>query len=59
MMAAMTLSSAVVSLPPFYLVTIACGMMRAPFVPYVLLGLVGTTTRYAFLAWLSLTLNGF
>ena len=58
MMAAMTLSSAVVSLPPFYLVTIACGMMRAPFVPSVLLGLLGPTTRYAFLAWLSLTLNG-
>ena len=57
-MAAMVLSSALVSLPPFYLVTIACGMMRVPFVPYVLLGLLGTTARYAFLVWLSITMQG-
>ena len=57
-MAAVVLSSALVSLPPFYLVTIACGVMRVPFVPYVLLGLVGTTTRYAFLVWLSFTVHG-
>jgi membrane protein YqaA with SNARE-associated domain len=57
-MAAMVLSSALVSLPPFYLVTIACGTMRLPFTLYALLGLLGTTGRYAFLAWLSITMNG-
>jgi membrane protein YqaA with SNARE-associated domain len=57
-MAAMVLSSALMSLPPFYLVTIACGTMRLPFALYALLGLLGTTGRYAFLAWLSIAVNG-
>jgi len=58
LMAFMVLPSALVSLPPFYLVTIACGVMRLPFALYALLGLLGTTARYAFLAWLSITLSG-
>jgi membrane protein YqaA with SNARE-associated domain len=57
-MAAMVLSSALVALPPFYLVTIASGMMRLPFALYALLGLLGTTARYGFLAWLAITLGG-
>ena len=57
-MAGMVLSSAAVSLPPFYLVTIACGMTRLPFALYALMGLLGTMTRYAVLAWLSIVLRG-
>ena len=56
-MALTVLASALVSLPPFYLVTIASGVMRLPFALYAFLGLLGTTTRYAFLAWLSITLS--
>ncbi|MGE0159774.1 MAG: hypothetical protein AB7T31_10215 [Gemmatimonadales bacterium] len=57
LVAVMVLPSALVSLPPFYLVTIACGATRLPFALYAVLGLVGTTTRYAVLAWLSITLS--
>jgi membrane protein YqaA with SNARE-associated domain len=57
-MAFLVLPSAMVSLPPFYLITIACGAIRMPFALFALLGLLGTTARYAFLAWLSITLNG-
>ena len=38
-----------VSLPPFYLVTLASGLLRVPFVVFCLVGLLGTATRYAVL----------
>lgn len=52
------LTGAMFAVPPFYLVTVACGVLRVPFASFALLGLVGTTARYGVLAWLSLTLGG-
>jgi membrane protein YqaA with SNARE-associated domain len=38
-----------VSVPPFYLVTLASGLLRVPFAVFCLVGLLGTATRYAVL----------
>jgi membrane protein YqaA with SNARE-associated domain len=40
------LISAATGLPPFYVVTIACGMLRAPFVPFLVLGFLGRFARF-------------
>jgi membrane protein YqaA with SNARE-associated domain len=42
-----------VSLPPFYLVTLASGLVRVPFAVFALAGLSGTAVRYACLVWLA------
>jgi membrane protein YqaA with SNARE-associated domain len=47
------LSSALVALPPFYLVTLACGVLRVPLSLFTLAGITGTATRYALLAWMA------
>ena len=47
------LSGSSVALPPFYLVTLACGMLRVPFLLFAIAGLAGTISRYGFLAWLA------
>ena len=44
-------SGSAVALPPFYLVTLACGMLRVPFALFAIVGLAGTISRYGFLAW--------
>ncbi len=44
-------SGSAVALPPFYLVTLACGMLRVPFALFAIAGLAGTILRYGFLAW--------
>lgn len=44
-------SGSAVALPPFYLVTLACGVLRVPFVLFAIAGLAGTISRYGFLAW--------
>lgn len=40
------LLSAVVGLPPFYVVSIACGLLRIPFVQFFALGLLGRLIRF-------------
>ena len=46
-------SGSAVALPPFYLVTLACGMLRVPFALFAIAGLGGTILRYGALAWLA------
>jgi membrane protein YqaA with SNARE-associated domain len=43
-------TGALVGLPPFYLVTLACGILRVPFVLYALAGVAGTLLRYTTVA---------
>lgn len=42
--------SATLGLPPFYLVTLACGVLRIRFVPFLWIGLVGRIIRFCALA---------
>ena len=49
-------SGSAVALPPFYLVTLACGMLRVPFALFAIAGLAGTISRYGFLAWFAAVL---
>lgn len=49
---AVVFSSALVAIPPFYLVTLACGLVRARFTSFALVGLAGTAMRYAILIWI-------
>lgn len=49
-------SGSAVALPPFYLVTLACGVLRVPFVLFAIAGLAGTISRYGFLAWFATAL---
>jgi membrane protein YqaA with SNARE-associated domain len=44
-------SGSAIALPPFYLVTLACGMLRVPFALFLIAGLAGTISRYGVLAW--------
>src|SRR5687768_15398152 len=41
------LLSAVVGLPPFYVVSVACGLFRIPFAQFFVLGLFGRLVRFA------------
>ena len=49
-------SGSAIAIPPFYLVTLACGMLRVPFALFAIAGLGGTISRYAFLAWFAAAL---
>lgn len=40
------LVSAVVGLPPFYVVSIACGLLRFPFARFFVLGLLGRLVHF-------------
>ena len=51
------LSSALVALPPFYLVTLACGVLRVRFALFTLAGIAGTAVRYGALAWMAVALG--
>lgn len=53
LLGAAAFSGALMALPPFYLITLACGLLRVPFVVFVLAGAAGTTARYGLLAWLA------
>jgi membrane protein YqaA with SNARE-associated domain len=44
-------SGSAAAIPPFYLVTLACGMLRVPFALFAIAGLAGTISRYGALAW--------
>jgi len=48
-------SGALVALPPFYLITLACGVLRVPLAVFALAGIAGTVARYGLLAWAALT----
>lgn len=48
-------SGALMAVPPFYLITLVCGVLRLPFAAFLLAGLVGTATRYGILACLAHT----
>lgn len=50
-------SGALVAVPPFYLITLACGVLRVPFAVFAVAGLAGTTARYGLLAWAALTVT--
>ena len=41
------LASAVIGLPPFYVVSIACGLFRIPFAQFLVLGLIGRLVRFS------------
>lgn len=41
------LLSAIVGLPPFYVVSIACGLFRIPFAQFLVLGTLGRLIRFA------------
>jgi membrane protein YqaA with SNARE-associated domain len=41
------LASAGVGLPPFYVVSVACGIFRIPFIQFFLIGLVGMLARFS------------
>ena len=40
------LLSAVAGLPPFYVVSIACGLLRIPFLQFLTLGMLGRLVRF-------------
>lgn len=40
------LLSAIVGLPPFYIVSVACGLLRIPFMQFLVLGLAGRLVRF-------------
>ena len=45
------LSGSLAAIPPFYLVTLACGVLRVPLALFVVAGLGGTIARYGLVAW--------
>ena len=50
-------SGSLVAIPPFYLVTLACGVLRVPFALFAVAGLSGTAMRYGFLVWAATALG--
>lgn len=49
-------TGALVAIPPFYLVTLACGVLRMPFALFAVAGAAGTTIRYGLLVWAALAI---
>jgi len=49
--AVVVLTSALVGLPPFYLVTLAAGALRIAPALFVIAGTTGTVARYAVIVW--------
>jgi membrane protein YqaA with SNARE-associated domain len=47
-----------VGVPPFYLVTLACGTVAVPFGPFLTAALVGTAVRYAVLSLATVLVRG-
>jgi membrane protein YqaA with SNARE-associated domain len=45
------------SVPPFYLVTLASGLLRVPLALFAMVGLLGTAVRYSFLVWAACALG--
>ena len=44
-------SGAFIALPPFYLVTLASGLLRVPLPLFFVVGVAGTALRYSFVVW--------
>lgn len=51
LLAAAVFSGSAVAVPPFYLVTLASGLARLPFVLFAAAGLLGCVVRYTALVW--------
>ena len=51
LLVAAIVSGSFIAVPPFYLVTLACGVLRVPFALFAIAGLGGTVSRYAVLVW--------
>jgi len=49
-------TGALVAIPPFYLVTVACGVLRMRFAVFAVVGAAGTTIRYGLLVWAALAI---
>lgn len=52
------LASSTVGVPPFYLVTLACGTAAVPFVAFLAAAFVGSLTRYAALSLATVLMRG-
>ncbi len=52
------LASSTVGVPPFYLVTLACGTVAVPFGPFLAAALAGTVARYAVLSLATVLVRG-
>ena len=57
LLATAVFSGALAALPPFYLVTLASGMLRVPFPVFLVAGLSGTAARYGLLAGVACALG--
>lgn len=53
LVAAAVFFGSAVSVPPFYLVTLASGVLKVPFLVFALAGLGGTAVRYGTLVWIA------
>jgi membrane protein YqaA with SNARE-associated domain len=49
---ALVFVSALASVPPYYLTSIACGALRSGIVPFAIAGFAGRTLRACALIWL-------
>jgi len=45
--ATMVLASAGTGVPPFFVVTVACGMFRVPYPTFLVLGMIGISARFS------------
>ena len=52
------LVSAIVGLPPFYVISLAAGMVRVNFAAFLVLGFAGRFVRFAILAYTAVTAGG-
>lgn len=50
-------SGAFIAIPPFYIVTLACGLLRVPFLLFLVAGIAGTALRYCVVAWAALAIG--
>jgi membrane protein YqaA with SNARE-associated domain len=50
-------SGAFIAIPPFYIVTLASGLLRVPFLLFLVAGIAGTALRYGFVVWAVLALR--
>lgn len=57
LLAAAVFFGSAVSVPPFYLVTLASGVLKVPFLVFALAGLGGTAVRYGVIVWVARVLG--
>ena len=56
-MALILLTSSSLSVPPFFVITIASGTLRVPFGMFIGAGFGGIVSRYAFFAWSAMRIS--